>query len=564
MDASAEPITQNERLTLHAMTMRFQLLDRMVKASLDKNKDINGECGYSETVSANECRLMWEREGIAKRVVSVYPEECWKKDPEIYEDEDPDTDTPFEAAWKKLAKQFNIFNILQRADTLSGIGTFGVILLGIDDGAALDQAVAGIEPDGTAEPAGHKLLFLRTFDEKCCQVASYCTDLTNPRYGQPESYNIFFIEQTNSSQSPQPASQQTKVHWTRIVHLADNRETSEVFGEPRMKPVWNRLYDLRKVLSASGEMFWKGGFPGFSFEVNPELQNQASLDTESIRQEFERYSQGLQRYLALTGVTAKSLQPQVADPGPHFITHLKAICISLGVPWRIFMGSEEAKLASDQDVSAWNERVANRQTKYLTPLVILPFINRLIDMGILPPLQKVKPKDETDDTAQPGDKKKKLTANAPGNPGDTPTTDPSKVDDVGDTMDNEEEPAINVDWPDLHSPSAKDKADVAVQIAQAIASYLQAGGDTIMPPEYFLQYVMGYSVDETRKILDAVDKYHSEEGGLKETLHPDAPLDSQAKQQQLDQGDQAMRHADERLALEKKQAGEAAKGKGKK
>lgn len=467
-------LTENElRLIENAQTMRYDLLRRQLNSN-DK-KDIDAECGYPTVVTADLCKTLYDREGIAKRVVQVYPEESWKKDPEICEGEDPLVTTSFEEDWARLSEKFNLFNVMKRADVLSGIGTYGIILLGLSDGLSLDQPVAGVTFDsfgGIGRVGTHQLLYVRTFDETQVQVSSFDTDVTSFRFGQPLFYTVNFTQMDSSAQSPQPAVSQTKIHWHRVIHLADGRESSDVFGTPRMKPVYNRLYDLRKVLSSSGEMFWKGGFPGLSFEVDPNIAATANFDATSLRTEMEKYSNGLQRYLALVGVSAKSLAPQVADPTNHFTTHIKAICVSLGIPYRIFLGSEEAKLASEQDNVAWVERLKDRQQKYINPMIIKPFIYRLIHLGCLKPLQDL-------------------------NNG------------------------LIVNWPDLHSVTATDKATVANTLTNAMVSYVTGGLDSLMQPRDYLVYILNYTPTQADAILKSAGAYMLETDGAHTHDHTD-------------------------------------------
>src|SRR5690606_7582744 len=209
-------------------------------------------------------------------------------------------------------------------------------------------------------------------------VAEWESDVTNPRYGQPKYYNINFAPLETSGTSAEPTPSITKVHWSRVLHVADNRETSEIFGTPRQKPVYNRLCDLRKVAGGSAEMFWRGALPGYSFEIDPNTASDVELDSDALRKEFESFSNGLQRYMALMGVQAKSLAPQVADPESQVRVQIQLICISIGCPMRVFMGTEEGKLAGSQDSKAWNDRIDERRFEYIEPFLIRPLIDRLI------------------------------------------------------------------------------------------------------------------------------------------------------------------------------------------
>lgn len=445
---NAKELANLARITDNVATMRTEFLKKL----LDPRRDIDDECGYPKVVDIQSYRLLYDREGIAERVVNVYPQESWAMDPDINESEDAE-ETEFERAWKAVNDEHNCIHYLQRIDELSGIGHYGVLLLGLDDGEELQEPADGLDEQGnvTGDP-GHQLLYLRAFDESLVNVAAYETDLTNPRFGTPTFYDITFYDPNTQESGGVAAGQDTttrRVHWSRVIHVADNRKSSEVFGVPRMRPVYNRLYDLRKLLGGSAEMFWKGAFPGYSFEVNPDLDD-VTIDKDAMRIEFDNYANGLQRYLALTGVQAKSLGVQVADPSEHVEAQLRAIAITLGVPLRVFMGSEQAQLASGQDARAWNKRLERRQTKYVDPMIIRPFIDRLIAFGILP-----------------------------------------------------EPVEYFIEWPDLNSPTDQDKAEVAAKKTEAFAKYVAGGVDTLIPPLEFLTIVCGMKEDEAEAIMEA-------------------------------------------------------------
>lgn len=444
-------------LIWNAMTSRKDLMDKL----FDPRRDIDVECGYAKHITDEAYRLMYDRE-LGSRVVNVYPEETWKRVPRIFEDADPEKETEFEKALEDLDKQVGLLTYLKRVDEMSGVGQYGVILWGLDDGKQLNEPVDGSETweEYTGIPitgavAERKVLFLRVLDASLISVASYEADPTVKRFGLPKSYTLQLADprtQESGAQVSMPDATGTTVHWSRITHIADNRKTSEVLGVPRMQPVWNRLYDLRKVLGGSGEMYWKGGFPGISLETQPGVEN-AELDEPATREMMENYSNGLQRYIALTGMTAKSLAPQIADPGSTFDVQIKAICITIGVPYRVFMGIEEGVVSGDQATKAWDSRLVNRQHSYVTPLIINPVIQRLIDYGALP---------------------------APA-----------------------EEHGWEVEWPDLSTPSEGDRAEVAAKQTDALTKYVAGGVDALIPPMQYLTIVLGMEDDAATAILKA-------------------------------------------------------------
>jgi len=439
------------------------LRTRAITNFLNIGKDINFECGYPNVIVTAEYKEMYKRSGTAKRVVRILPEETWASEPTIYETEDAG-ETVFEKELTALMKKRNILQYLQRIDSLSGIGEFGVLLLGINDGKELSVPVEGINL-ATGEKAGnkkHELIYLKPFDQSAVDIKTVELSRTSPRYGFPTSYNINFESGTAGD-----IKMSQEVHWTRVIHIADGRDSSEVYGTPRMECVYNRLLDLRKILGGSGEMFWRGGFPGLSFESEggPEA---AEMDVASLKDQVENYMQGLQRYFASEGVTVKSLAPQVAGPKEHVDVNMRQIAISLGIPYRIFLGSEEAKLASSEDKETWNARLSRRQYGYVNPFIIRPCIDRLIILSILP-----EPKE------------------------------------------------YFIDWPDLSAPTDKDIADIGKVRTESLSAYVASGINQLIPPVEYLTLILGMTMDEAKAIEKASGLFADLEKPLDEDIDDD-------------------------------------------
>jgi hypothetical protein len=292
------------------------------------------------------------------------------------------------------------------------------------------------------------------------QVKSLEQDTRSPRFGQPTMYTFTFND-PSSYNSLTIASKTQDVHWSRVVHIADG----DVFGIPRMRAVYRRLLDLSKMYGGSAEMYWRGAFPGISLETDPKMGGDVPVDIAATKNMMEAYMNGLQRYLALNGFTAKSLAPQVVDPSPQINVQIEAICIKLGIPLRIFKGSERGELASTQDDSSWNDRLRERQNSFITPRILVPFFSRLILLGVLP----------------------------------------------------EPEDALHIWWPDLDSQTANDKAGIALKLTQAITTYVGGNGEAVMTPFDFLTVILGIDEEEAEGIIeravdaiDAIDEQQKE------------------------------------------------------
>lgn len=463
-----ELIRSFERVARHATVnaVRFSrdYLARQANGNIDPDgRDLEKECGYPayDPDAAYYARLC-ARSEVADRVCGVYPDECWAVYPWVYETDDQKT-TGFEQDWEALLFRINVWHYLHRGDKLSRRGRFAIVLMGWDDKAGLQNPIRGF--DGTVTWDGHlnrtrgkppappKLLYLQTYSEDLVQVARRDLDPNSPRFGQPLLYRVTITDPRAGSANEEqigPGGPGTRidVHWTRCIHLAEVRETSDTFATIPLRPVLNRILDLRKVLGGSGEMFWRGAFPGYSFETIPNLVEESEMDEDSVKEQFEAYANGLKRYLALTGVTAKALTPQMADPTNTVMMHLKLLCSQINVPLPVFL--QEYPPGWDQSKVEWNSRLARRQKLYLNPWAIQPFVNRLLDVGFLR-----QPKSKT----------------------------------------------YKIGWVDLNAVSVKDQATIALKQAQALLQYVTSGAEVVFPPKKFFTMVMGLTDEQADSVV---------------------------------------------------------------
>jgi hypothetical protein len=326
------------------------------------------------------------------------------------------------------------------------------------------------------KPAKEKrrLLFMQGFSEDLVQIVQYEANKNNPRFGMPVMYRVTLNDPREQHSGIGLPLATVRVHWSRVIHLADNRNCSRVFGVPRCRPVLNRLIDCQKLYGASAEGYWKSCFNLLSFETHPQLGGDVDVDGDQMRDDVEQVFNSLQRFLLAKGGSWKSIAPAVLDPGGFIDKQIEAICICIGCPKRVFMGSERGELASSQDDASWNDRLRHRQNSYLTPKVIAPLVDRLIAAGVLP-----------------------------------------------------EPEGYSVEWPDLDSLTEKDKAAIAAQRTAALAQYVQGGCNVVVPEVDFLTDFL--DVDDDRAEEYAEDAAKAAEQKLE---------DEQAQQDEQDQQSQ--------------------------
>jgi len=121
----------------------------------------------------------------------------------------------------------------------------------------------------------------------------------------------------------------------------------------------------------------------------------------------------------------------------------------LNCPKREFVCGERGELSSNQDDADWNDVLRQRQNIKLTPRLIVPVIDRLIMVGVLP---------------QPAE-------------------------------------GYSVVWPDLDALSAREAADVALLRTDAMSKYVAGGVESLMPPMFYLTDELGKTDEEADAIL---------------------------------------------------------------
>ncbi len=436
--------------------------------SPDPRRDIDDECGYlkTEQITLEHYDNFYKRNPIAKKVVELLPKHCWQVHPIVSEGGEDDDDTEFEIALKGLGNKLRgesfyqdekgdpFWEYLSRVDILSGIGHYGALLIGVGgaEGKDLSKSLS------LNERAKRELIYLRVFPERLAVIDRYDEESSSARFGLPESYSMTFDDTSMLSESSvRPSMETVRVHWSRVVHIVDQVTSNEVFGIPRMLPVFNNLQNLNSFYGTSTEMYYKGALPGISFETHPSLGGDVEVASSAIKGEMENFFNGLQRALVSTGMHANSLAPQVVDPSPQIDKQIEAICIEQDCPKRVFLGSERGELASSQDRNHWDDVVQARRDNYVTPRIIVPTINRLILLGVLPTPQ-----------------------------------------------------GFSAKWPEIETMSPLEKADIAIKVTQAIVAYVSGGGEQLLPVSSFLTMVLGFSKEEAESITEVIEDENRE------------------------------------------------------
>ena len=342
---------------------------RRVGILFNNKRDTYATLGYDKALSILHYRDRYERGGIAERIIDSYPFATWSGGARVVESPNPDTETAFERATRLLFDQLDVWDKFQRAHVLASLGHYSVIYIGAQGDPTTDL---------TTLPGPLKIAYLKPLAESDAWIESWIDgddQRTNPRYGLPAYYNL-------TVRTSYGAARIVKVHWTRVIHVAEGTLDSDLFGRPRLRACWNYLVDLDKVVGAGAEAAWKRMDAGLQVDVDPTVELNED-DEARMDEELQAYEHDVSRMIRTRGTKINPLSAQAQSFGPNADSLVKLICATTGIPYRILTGSERGQLASTQDRFNWSDRINELRRGFATKL-IRDFIKRLIDGKALP------------------------------------------------------------------------------------------------------------------------------------------------------------------------------------
>lgn len=331
-------------------------------------RDLYEALGYTRDLTYNDHLARYERGDIAASIVDSYPIATWQGGAEVIEDATPKILTPFEEDARNLLAFTNMWSVFKEADILLGHGRYAIVVIGAP-GKLHEELRPGKPGD---------IVYLNAYGEGNAKICAFDEDEESPRYCWPTEYEIVGTEIERRKPGAQ-ASTGRKVHWTRVIHIADS---SGLYSAPRLERVWNRLDDLEKVVGGGSEAFWKTVFQGMQIDIDKDMDITPEAKAE-LQTQVDEFEHGMRRVMRTRGVKVTSLGAATSDFGTNADTLLDLIAGAVKIPKRLLLGSERGELASTQDRENWHDRVTNRRTQFAGPRVVHPLFDRLIEKGYL-------------------------------------------------------------------------------------------------------------------------------------------------------------------------------------
>lgn len=361
INSSKEPsILRGMAMRLNAIISRAQL-SGMFGTAFGGKRDYYDAFAWDRTINPDNIWMMYNRGGIAKRVVDAFPDAIWGRAPQLY----IQGNATWNSNWDKFVRDYKLWSVFRRLDRMAALGRYSCLLIGTNKGA-LERP----------QPKGASITYLQPYAEKDMKVHTFDTNPMSPRFGRPETYTVYpqKVEQiTQGVTAVAPVRQSFVVHWSRVLHLTRDPMENDDFSIPLYAPIWNYLTDLQKVVGSSSESYWINSNPGLHADIDKEMDLDPE-DEAALTAEVDEYMNNVRRFVRTRGVKVDKISGSVADPKGPFDVLLTLISGTTGIPKRILLGSEAGQLASTQDKGNWAERIEEQRSNHSEPFLVLPFM----------------------------------------------------------------------------------------------------------------------------------------------------------------------------------------------
>lgn len=341
-------------------------------------RDLWPTLGYRTDADVETFMSFYRRGDIASQIIDIPPDTSWRFPPELRLEKDGDEmdGKTFINEVEALNDRIGLWAKMAQIDRLSGIGRFGLLLIGARSGGGEEEKLS--DPLEKLDSL-KDIFFLKAFHEGAVTVNEWVSDEFDPRFGLPLNYNV------NFNIGDDAGSKTQVVHWSRVIHVAENLIDDETYGVPRLERVLNKLDDLNKLIGSAAEIFWLAVGGILHADIDPEVDIDPD-DMEKFEKDLIEAMQGIRRIVQTRGVELnRVVQSGKVDPSPTYEALVQLISATARIPERVLFGSERGELASSQDQRQWHATIASRQNNHVEPVIIRAFFKRLEELSIKVP-----------------------------------------------------------------------------------------------------------------------------------------------------------------------------------
>lgn len=342
--------------------------------------DHYSDFGWPETVTFEMLKNMWERNALGRAAVEAYIEKIWEDDPQLFEIEADHPETALEKNFRVWAEDLRLWSKMAEADRRGMVGDYAGLIIQVADGLQWNQPmglVRGLQDVWNVIPVWEDEL----------TVAEWNLDETSRRYGEPLTYT--YQEQQRPEQKNVPPVKSVTIHHSRVLLWSS---TGDLEGRSILRPGYNSMLDVEKVMGGGAEGFWKNARSSLTLNMDPnanleKLARVLGVDIgglgDKLNEVADDFSKGFDKALVTQGIEATPVSVAMPQPEEFQDGPMKMFAASVRIPIRVLIGNVTGERASTEDEKSWAKRCNGLRDRGKKPL-IKAFLNRLEVCGALP------------------------------------------------------------------------------------------------------------------------------------------------------------------------------------
>lgn len=348
------------------------LMGRLSGGSNDGNTlhDVFADFGYPEEVRFEHLWNMYRRFGIARSIIDMPVDEGWRELPKV------EASAAFLRELDSLARRTSLWQRLVALDRRQRVGRYAGLFMRVKDGLQPHEPL-----DGKLFGESALMAIIPVYESEI-KVLEVDNDAASENFGMPTMYQYSTGEQANRNER---TTNTMNIHPSRLVVAAEGADNGSIYGIPAMEACFNSLIDLRKIIGAGGEGFYRNAAQSLVHslrevanieEIEPLLEGFSEQSDDFVRNR-------MRRSLWTPNMDTSTLDSALVQPKEFFNIALADVSACSNIPSTIIMGQQTGKLASTEDGNRFLRVIQSRRLGFQNELVHSVF-GWLMANGILP------------------------------------------------------------------------------------------------------------------------------------------------------------------------------------
>lgn len=303
---------------------------------------------------------MYKRNGLAKAGVDIPVNLCWMDSPTIRSgDDDEHPETPWEKVANALAKRLKLWRHLRDADRMQRVGRYSAIFIRVRDGLTPDKPLGNIKEG--------QIIELMPLWEGQLEPNDVDQNTASDTYNKPLNYTY---SATGTGNQNDKAADSFQIHHSRLILLSEDAVGGSIYGTPANEAGFNALLDWDKIRGSGGEASWLAAANKQILTPKEGSSGNISADTlDGINDALKDMKEGLDEALFLSGVESTAMNNTVPDPEIYKDMALEEYSASVGIASKILVGTQTGVKAGDEDTAGLMRAMQSRRVNCLNDFI---------------------------------------------------------------------------------------------------------------------------------------------------------------------------------------------------